>query len=237
MDESREKYALITGATKGIGRAIAYRLAQAGYHLLLIARSEANLTEYQKELQAAYSTINVMIYPCDLSIESDLRECAVSIDANCPQIDVLINNVGLFHAGSILDIPLAEMKVLFDINYFVAQYLSAFFGNKMAKVGSGHIINIGSIAAEQATEHASAYSVTKFALHGLTVNLRAALAPKGIKVSEVIPGATWTSSWEGSDLPREKFVTADDVARAVVACLSVGETANVEEVVVKPFYR
>lgn len=232
--EDAKRYALVTGATKGIGRAIAYRLAEAGYHLVLIARNEGDLMLYKKELQEAYNDLHVWVYPCDLGAADEMLRCTSAVDSSCPQIDVLINNVGSFSAASVLDIDMEEFKKLFDVNYFAAHYLSAFFGKKMADSGKGHIINIGSVASRQATGHAGAYSVTKFALHGLTANLRAELLPRGVRVSEVVPGATWTASWEGAAIPQERFVTAEDIALAVITCLAVGATANVEEIVVKP---
>lgn len=234
MTESTERYALITGATKGIGRAIAHRLAATGFHLVLIARNADDLELYQEELQEAFKDIDVRIYACDLGNTREIQQCISFVDGSCPQIDVLINNVGLFSPASILDITAEELMQLFQVNYFAAHHLSAFFGKKMADRGRGHIINIGSVASKEATGHASAYGVTKFALHGLTVNLREELLPLGVKVSEVVPGATWTASWKGTDVAQDKFVTANDIALAVTTCLLVGATANVEEIVVRP---
>jgi short-subunit dehydrogenase len=104
----------------------------------------------------------------------------------------------------------------------------------MKKQSSGYIFNICSIASLKPVPSASSYSISKAALLSLTRALRDSLMAFGIKVTAIIPGATLTDSWSGTSLPAERFVSADDVAATVIACLQMSAGANVDEIIIRP---
>lgn len=228
------KYALVTGATKGIGKAVSLRLAAEGYHLFLTSRSKEDLKQLHGAIVSSHTHLEVHSFACDFAQMKEVVQLTEFVDANCAQLDLLVNNVGTFSTLSIMDTGMEDVIRLFHVNYFAAHYLSSHFGKQMAKSGEGHIVNVSSVAALEPASHASVYGVTKIALHGLTVNLREELLPHGVRVSEIFPGATLTASWQGTPVPKDRFVAPDDIANALIACLSVGNTASVDEIIVRP---
>lgn len=229
-----EKCALITGATKGIGRSIALSLAKEGYHILLTARTESNLIALQGELQSLYPNQQITYQLTDFSDQEQVKELALVADRVFPELDVLVNNVGLFVPGSLFEEAPGALADQFAVNVWSMHYLAVYFGKKMCHRGRGHLFNVGSVAGKSPFLKAASYSVTKYAVHGLTAVLRQELGNYGVKVTEIIPGSTYTSSWEGVDIPEEKFVAATDIANAVVACLKMSKGANVDEIVIRP---
>lgn len=227
-------YALITGATKGIGRSIAHALAKAGCHLVVSARTEKDLKALKNALLSSFPQVKIEYVVADCKEQSQVARLASRAEEFFPEINILVNNVGMFRPGGFLE---EEEQALTDhlaINVLCTHYLAVYFGRKMCAKGSGHVFNIGSIAGKKPFAKAASYSVTKFAVHGLTAVLRQEFGAHGVKVTEVIPGSTYTSSWEGVAIPEEKFVAADDIAKAVITCLTLSAGANVDEIVVRP---
>ena len=228
------RYALITGATKGIGRSVAYALAEAGCHLALSARTEVDLQELQTDLRSEFSQLRIEYIVADCKDQEQVRYLAHQCNRLFPELDILINNVGMFCSGTFLE---EEEQVLADqlaVNVLCTHYLAVFFGRKMCSKGKGHIVNLGSIAGKVPFPKAASYSVTKFAVHGLTAILRQEFGAYGVKVTEVIPGSTYTASWEGPTVPEEKFVASADIAEAGLMSLRLSGGANVDELVIRP---
>ncbi len=123
---------------------------------------------------------------------------------------------------------------MLDANLMSAYHLSRKIIPVMMKQGKGHIINMCSIASLKAYANGGAYSISKFALAGLTKNLREELKPYNIRVSGIYPGATYTDSWAFSGLPEERFVKAEDVAQAVYTIAHLSPSAVVEDIVIRP---
>lgn len=228
------KCALITGATKGIGKSIAYALAKEGYHMLLAARTESDLLNLQATLQSQYPNQMIHYQAADCKDQKQVQALAQQTDALFPDLDVLVNNVGLFIPGSFLEEPPEALADHLAVNVLCTHYLSVYFGKKMCQRKSGHLFNLGSVAGKSPFVKAASYSVTKYAVHGLTAILRQELGSYGVKVTEIIPGSTYTASWEGVDIPPEKFVAAEDIAQAVISCLSMSKGANVDEIFIRP---
>lgn len=229
--QNRNKYALVTGATRGIGRAIAEQLAARGYDLLLVSRSEKDLAGMKSGLQALYPGINIRYYPADLSDPEQIRQAGDWAVEMAPVI--FVSNAGVFKPVALLNEPEDSFLPQFYLNYYAAHSLSIKLARKMKEVRQGHLFIIGSTASRQPVR-AGTYTVTKFALSGLTHVLRSELREAGIKVTEIIPGSTRTSSWDGTDHPEERFVKPQEIARAVGLCLEMGAGTNVEEIVIKP---
>ncbi|MNL35032.1 putative oxidoreductase [compost metagenome] len=149
-------------------------------------------------------------------------------------IDVLVNNAGTYLPGSLLDETDDILQKQLDLNLNAAYYFSKYFGKMMRERKSGHIFNICSIAAKAVVENGGSYSVTKSALLSLNDVLRAELSKYNVKVTAILPGSTLTSSWEGTDIPAERFVQPEDIANALHTILNLSAGVNVDEIVLKP---
>ncbi|MFM6976808.1 MAG: SDR family oxidoreductase [Sphingobacteriaceae bacterium] len=226
--------ALITGATKGIGRAIAFKLAEAGYNLAICARNADELTELCSLLQEKYPEVEIYARATDCANAQELKLFAEGAQQHFSHIGTLINNVGLYVHGNLLDEADGTLQTQMQLNVYTTHYLSKFFGRYMRTSGAGHIVNICSVAGIQPMAAAGAYSVTKYALMGLTNVLREELKPAGVKVTAIIPGSTLTHSWEGTPIAAEHFIQPEDIAASVLTCLKMSAGANIDEIVIRP---
>ena len=224
-------FVLITGATRGIGRAIAFRLASNGYSLLLTSRNEADLIALKTALTAFVSSLQVEVLAKDLSNPNEVDELASW--ALTFQPEILINNAAVFRPVTFLDQDVEDQQKQWQLNFLASQTLSKALGNFMKKRQKGHIVMIGSTASRE-TVAAATYTVTKYALHGLTLVLRDELRPHEVRVTEIVAGSTYTSSWEGTSLLKSLFMAAEDVADAVLFALQSPRSAMVEEIVLRP---
>lgn len=225
------KRALVTGATRGIGRAISEKLAAAGYELLLVASNQEDLEAFLRDLRGAYAAQEFMGLAVDLSVPEEIqRACTWALDQHP---DILVNNAGVFRAVSLLNEPPESFLPQFYVNYYAAHALSIALAQQMKNAGRGYIFNITSTASRDPVK-AGAYTVTKFALHGLTRVLREELRGSGVKVTEIVPGSTLTSSWAGTNWPEDCFVKPIEIAKAVRLCLEMGDSTLVEEMTIKP---
>ena len=224
--------AIITGATKGIGRAIAVKLAEEGFNLGICARNHSELTTLANEL--AYTGVNVFYTAADCSIKEQVYEFGADMAVKLGTIDVLINNAGIFMPGSLLDEEDEAFEMQQQLNLNSAYYLAKYFGKMMRKQEFGHIFNICSIASKEIVENAGSYSVTKAGLLSLNNVLRKELSKYNVKVTAVLPGSTLTSSWDGTQIPAERFVQPADIAETLFTILSLSSGANVDEIVLKP---
>jgi len=236
MPQSTRYTAFITGATKGIGLAITHKLATLGYHLLLTARSTEELETLKTALESQHAGISVQYRACDVTVSSQLDGLINWVTGMAKAPHILINNVGIFKPVSVLDETDDDFQQQLRVNYITPHLLSRAIGRRMRENRRGHIFNISSIASREPVSAAGTYTVTKFAVKGLTHVLREELRPHDVKVTEIIPGSTLTSSWEGTEIPADRFVLPADIAEAIVTCLRMSNGANVEEIVIKPRY-
>ncbi len=236
MLQLKHRTALITGATKGMGRSIAEKLAECGYNLLLAARNGQALAALKKQLETQRPDIHVAYFACDFSEPEQLSKLLAWIEDQGKDVDILINNVGIFKPVSVLDESDEDFNRQMQVNYVTPHRLSRAVGKRMRQNRRGHIFNISSIASREPVSTAGTYTVTKFAVRGLTHVLREELRPYDVKVTEIIPGSTLTASWEGTEIPADRFILPADIAEAIVTCLLMSKGANVEEMVIKPKY-
>lgn len=224
--------AVITGATKGIGRAVAIKLWKEGYHLALVARGLEELSALRDELFLTGRT--VLVYAVDCADKDAVYQFLNDIENDFGFADVLVNNVGAFLPGSMLDEADEAFEKQQALNVNAAYYMSKFFGKKMRTDQRGHIFNICSIASKAPVENGGSYSVTKAAMLSLNNVLRQELAPHNVKVTAFLPGSTKTSSWEGTTIPDEKFVQPEDIAETLFTILNLSKGVNVDEVLITP---
>ena len=227
------KSILVTGGSKGIGRAIIERFAAEGFDIFTCARNEADLANLKTFLEEKYPKIKVLALPADLSKKEDALKFISEIKAvSIP--DVLVNNTGVFLQGAIHDEPEGNFELMMATNLYSAYYLTRGFAQEMIARKSGHIFSMGSVAGLTAYPNGGSYAVSKWAMLGMTKCLREELKPHQIKVTSILAGATYTASWEGVDLPIERFMKAGDVAESVWAAYNLSPQSVVEEIVIRP---
>ncbi len=235
-----DKTALITGASSGIGLACAELLAADGYSLILTARRAERLSDIAARLEAEHR-VSVQFLIFDVREKEEVNEALKQISPP----DVLINNAGLalglshFYAGD-----LSHWDTMIDTNIKGLLYVSRAMAEKMIARGSGHIVNIGSIAGKEVYENGNVYCATKHAVDALTRSMRIELAPKGVKVTGIHPGAVETEFSIvrfGGDADRAKKVyegfenlVAHDIADAMMWAVSRPAHVNINDIVIMP---
>jgi short-subunit dehydrogenase len=223
----------ITGASKGIGRAIAEIFAAEGHHLFLCARKEASLYQAMETLQKKYSAAIIKAKPFDLSRPAEAKAFGTwCLEYGVP--DVLINNAGVFEPGAVHNEPEGLLESQIAANLYSAYHVTRTVLPWMMEKRAGHIFNICSIASLHAYPNGGAYSISKFALHGFSKNLREELKPFGIKVTAVHPGAVMTGSWGGFDNSKKRIMEASDIAKMVYAAAQLSPQACVEDILIRP---
>lgn len=224
---------IITGANKGIGKAIAFAFASCGYDLFLGGRNQDHLNETAAEIVSKYPTAKVKVKSADLSIKEELHSFADwCLEHGTPGI--LVNNAGVYLPGNSFDEPEGTLESMMNINLYCAYHLTRKLVPAMIKAGSGHIFNICSIASLQAYDGGGGYSISKFALDGFTRNLRHELKNSGVKVTAVYPGAVITDSWVNFDNSSGRIMLPEDIAAMVLAASRLSPQATVEEIVIRP---
>lgn len=228
--------AIITGGTKGIGRAIAERLATEGYNLIICSRSEGDLNEAKAALMGLNDKISVTTSVVDVSQRAEVKAFGALCLSTFATIDILINNAGVFFPGSIYEEEEGALEKMIETNLYSAYHLTRKLIPQMMTQKSGYIINMASIASFMAYPNGGSYSISKFALRGFSKVLREELKEHNIKVSTVMPGATWSHSWEGmkDQLPESRLMQASDIADTIWNIINLGPSAVVEEVVLRP---
>ncbi|TXH25910.1 MAG: SDR family NAD(P)-dependent oxidoreductase [Cyclobacteriaceae bacterium] len=228
------KLIVVTGGTKGIGRAIADRFAQADFDVAVCARKADQLEKLKKDFKQKYPLVTVYTQPADMADRKQV-ETFVSFIRNIGQpVDVLVNNAGYFVPGSIATEKEGALEDMMNANLFSAYHMTRGIVDKMISNKSGHIFNMCSIASIKAYSNGGSYAITKFALLGFSKCLREELKTSGIRVTAILPGATRTGSWDGVDLPDERFMSAEDVAETVFAAWSLSQRSVVEEILIRP---
>ena len=225
--------AIITGASKGLGRAIALQFAAAGYTLIVCARGAKALYDFVEEVQLEYPETTIKALPVDMSIKEEVTAFAEwSLQFGTPAI--LVNNAGMFLPGSINNEEAGTLEAMINTNLYSAYHLTRALLPSMVANKSGHIFNICSIASLQAYSNGGSYSISKFALLGFSKNLREELKPLGINVTAVLPGAAYTDSWSGSGVDPKRIMEAHDVAKMVFAASQLSSQAVVEDIILRP---
>ena len=232
MVDTSSQLVVVSGGTKGIGRALITRFLRDGYAVATCARSATDL----QALRAELASERVHTLPADLSQPADCRQFAdFVLGLNLP-IQVLVHNTGAFVPGRLQDEPAdgSRLRYMLAVNLFSAYDLAQALLPAMLKRGQGHIFTLCSTASLLAYPNGGSYGIAKFALYGFTKNLREELKESGLRVTAVLPGATLTASWEGVSLPPERFIKPEDVAEAIFSAYSLSPQAVVEELLIRP---
>jgi short-subunit dehydrogenase len=224
---------IITGASRGIGKAIAEIFAANGHNLFISSRSEVALYKATEELMTGFPAVTVKAKAFDLSIPDEAKRMGEwCLSFAVP--DILVNNAGSFAPGNVQDEPEGTLENQLATNLYSAYHLTRTLLPKMKEKRSGHIFNMCSIASLTAYNNGGAYSISKFALYGFSKNLRKEMMPHGIRVTAVHPGAVMTDSWEGFDNSKKRIMEAEDIAKMIYAASQLSLAACVEDIVIRP---
>lgn len=225
--------AIVTGATQGIGAAIAKYLAKQKFSLAICARNQDDLDQIKLELMQLGSP-NVYTFCVDLSHKQAATAFAQAALSALTTVDILVNNAGVFIPGAICEEPEGQLEHMMQLNVYAAYAITRVIVPAMKLRQKGHIFNMCSVASLKAYQHGGAYSISKYALLGFSENLREELKEFHIKVTALNPGATFSRSWQGSDVSEERIMPAEDVAKILWASYDLSAQTDVEMVVMRP---
>ena len=227
----RNRVALVTGATRGIGLALARALADEGCQLILTARHEQGLKKLGRELKRT----KTLAHACDVRDPHSVDALFRAVRRQFRRLDIVINNAGIAHANLTIDkLPYPVWQDVLATNldgtFLVTQAALA-----IMKRG-GTILNNLSIAANRVFAGSAAYNASKHAALGFTNTLREELRPRGIRVIGLLPGATDTDIWSTlwPQAPRRKMMSPETVARAAIAAILLPDNATVESLEILP---
>ncbi|MCW3128415.1 MAG: short-chain dehydrogenase/reductase [Bacteroidetes bacterium] len=228
------KNIIITGASKGIGRAIALHFAKNGYAIAACARTEKDVKALEAEVKALAPDMPHVLRTCDMSDRAQVVAFAQQVKTAWDHVHILVNNAGTFLPGQVINEADGTLEKLIDTNLYSAYHMTRQFVQDMIRDRRGHIFNMCSVASIGAYHNGGSYSISKFALLGLSKALREELKPHAVKVTSLIPGATYTDSWSGAGIEEDRFMKAEDIAQTVWDIYHLSRNTVVEEVVLRP---
>ncbi|WP_029903845.1 SDR family NAD(P)-dependent oxidoreductase [Prevotella sp. 10(H)] len=238
------KIALITGATSGLGRAIALRLAKEGYDVIITGRRQERLEELEKEIEINYES-KVLALCFDVRNYTEVEDAISSLPEEWSKIDILVNNAGLaVGLNSIQEGVVDDWERMIDTNIKGLLYVTRVISPGMVARKSGHIVNIGSIAGKGVYPNGAVYCATKHAVNALSQGMRMDMLPYNIRVTQVCPGAVNTEfslvRFKGNQGRADQVyagyeeLTADNIADAVYYAVSQPPHVDIQDVLVMP---
>ena len=236
------KIAIVTGASAGIGRATALLLAANGFDLIITGRRKENLVSLEKEIRTETGS-DVLVLNFDIRNQGEVIEACHELEGKWKDVDLLVNNAGLavglnhIHEGVVDD-----WERMIETNIKGLLYITRELTPGMVARGSGHVINIGSIAGKEAYENGNVYCATKFAVDGLTQGMRIDLAEHGIRVTAINPGAVDTEfslvrfkgDQDRADSVYQGFepLVANDIAEAILFVVTRPPHVNIDDMLI-----
>ncbi len=228
------KLLIVTGGTKGIGRALIEKFASAGLDIITCARNSKELKQLKSDIESSYPSIQLYTFKADLSKKEETMDFASFIKDHKRPVEILINNTGVYLPGKIHTEKSGMLEQMINTNLYSAYHLSRSLIPSMIKKKQGYIFNICSTASIMPYINGGSYCISKYALLGMTKVLREELKEYNIKVTAVLPGATKTASWEGVELPDERFIKPMDIAESIYSVYKLSPNTVVEELLIRP---
>lgn len=224
------KNAIITGAGRGIGRAIALALAAEGVNVGLLAQSEATLQDVAKEVEAL--GVKATIATADVSSNDEVTQAIESLTSELGQVDILINNAGIAKFGNFLDLEVSEWEKIIQVNLMGVYYVTRAVLPGMIEQKSGDIINISSSAGQKGAPLTSAYSASKFGVFGITESLAMEVRKHNIRVTALAPSTVATDlalKNKLTDGNPDKVMQPEDIAEFIIAQLKLNKRIFIKE--------
>lgn len=219
---------VVTGGTKGIGRAIIEKFWNEGWEIITCSRTKKTL----EELSQALNNERIKTYVADLSKKEERNDfCSRLPNEN---IDILVNNTGMYIPGMIHEEEEGVLSQMIETNLYSAYEVSRAIIPQFKKKRQGHIFTICSTASIMPYVNGGSYCISKFALYGMNKVIREEMKAYNVKVTSILPGVTKTSSWEGVDLEEGKYMIPSDVAETIWSCNNMASKTVIEEIIMRP---
>jgi len=225
--------AIITGAGRGIGAAIATKLARLGAHSVLCGRKRAPLEETASAIKTAGDRASVV--GCDVSDLGSVQSLAETVDRSFHRLDILVNNAGIMGPqGPLHELQPEAWDDVFTTNLRGVYYMIRSLAPVMIRARRGHIINISSLAGKNPVPNLAAYSASKWGLNGLSYSVAEELRAHNIRVSVICPGSVHTDFSSHAGKNTEKMLQAGDVAHAVETIVTQAPQSFMSEILLRP---
>jgi 3-oxoacyl-[acyl-carrier protein] reductase len=236
MDTGRPlagQVAVVTGAGRGIGAAIALKLARLGATTVLCGRTQATLDSTAQTILEAGGKAEVI--PCDITILHQMEYASARVDGTFGRLDILVNNAGIGGFNDPLhNLPPEEWDRILNTNLRGVYFAIRVFAPLMIRAYSGHIVNISSLSGKNALPNGAAYAASKWGLNGLTYSVAEELRPHNIRTSVVCPGSTETELSPHGGKDPKKMLQPDDIAHAVAMLVTQAPQSFVSEILLRP---
>jgi 3-oxoacyl-[acyl-carrier protein] reductase len=227
------KTALVTGAGKGIGAAIALKLAGLGATTIVCGRTLARLQHTAGQIRSAGGSAEAIA--CDVADWKSVAALAAQVHKASGRVDILVNNAGIGgFAGPLHTMPLEKWDEIFNTNLRGVFYMVRAFAPQMIAAGGGDIVNISSIAGRNPLPNSAAYAASKWGLNGLSYSVAEELRSHNIRVSAVSPGSTNTEFSPHAGKSPDTMLSPEDVAHAVAMLVTSRPQAFISDVVLRP---
>lgn len=224
---------VVTGASQGIGRAIAETFARRdGAKIALAARTESKLEQVAKT--CADHGGDPLVVPTDVTDNASVADMAKRVHDKWGVPDVLVSNAGRFDYAPLDELTIEGFQKQIDVNLTGTFAVTQQFLPGMREQQEGHLFFMGSVASIMAYPGNAGYCAAKHGVRGLARVVREETKDEDIRVTTVIPGATWTPTWDGVDLPEERFMPPKDVAQSIVDAYHLSDRTVLEELVLRP---
>jgi short-subunit dehydrogenase len=227
------KRLIISGATRGIGKAIAQKFASGGFDIAFCSRTPSDVSAFENHLKEKYN-VRAAGFVADLSIPAKAKQFGLDALGFLGGCDVLVNNTGIYMPGSIEFESDETFTLQMAVNLGSAYFLTKVIIPELKKGSRPHLFNMCSIASITAYPNGASYCISKFALLGFTRVLREELKHNGVAVTAVMPGATLTESWGETEEPSTRFIRPADIAESIWSALQINEHSVVEDLVIRP---
>src|SRR5580698_7248533 len=225
--------AVVTGAGRGIGAAIARILATLGATAVLCGRTQSTLDETAKTILDAGGKTEVI--PCDVTVLHQMEYASARVDSTFGRLDILVNNAGVAgHNEALHNLPPEDWDRILNTNLRGVYFAIHAFAPLMIRAYGGHIINISSLAGKNPLPNGAAYAASKWGLNGLTYSVAEELRPHNIRVSVVCPGSVNTELSPHAGKDPNKMLQADDVAHAVAMLVTQAPQSFMSEILLRP---
>jgi NADP-dependent 3-hydroxy acid dehydrogenase YdfG len=224
---------VVTGASQGIGEAIAKAFAERDdAQVALVARSQENLESVAEACQKRGG--EALVCPTDVTDDAAVADMAETVRAEWGVPDILVNNAGLFRYTPLDELTLEGFRKQLDVNLTGTFAVTRAFLPAIREREAGHLFFMGSVASVQAYPGNAGYCAAKHGVRGLARVVREETKDEGLRVTTVIPGATYTPTWDGVDLPEERFMPPEDVAQSIVDAAHLSDRTVLEELILRP---
>ena len=224
-----QKVAIVTGGSKGIGISIVEKLLNEDFQVFAISRSKGELGRL---FDLFPESLELVV--ADLSIKTEVYKAIDAIKGKINRLDIFVNNAGVFMPGKLSEERDHDYELQMSLNVSAAYYISKAFIPMMKLEKDAYIFNICSTASITAYANGASYCISKHALLGMSKVLRQELMQDGIAVSAILPGATLTDSWAGSDLPESRFMKTSSISDAIWFAWVNRDNCVLEEILLRP---